>query len=216
MRLVAPMVRSPPVQNRSLWDTPRRACCNSSCDKTRPKAKRRLAHFPIVGTVRCLRSLHGPRHRPSGTGLSSAIMAAPLGAAPSTRAPGHLAPQHARAMRRRTLDCGSDCAPMGHRHSASHRGRTHGYDLCGECGQRVSSSASGPCVHRTSRSPWPHAPRRRRWPESHLLSCRTRLSGAEVTSPMEGVTGMMARLRHVPGCSRGGLYGPANIDFRFV
>ena len=33
---------------------------------------------------------------------------------------------------------------------------------------------------------------------------------------MEGVTGMMARLRHVPGCSRGGLYGPANIDFRFV
>ena len=33
---------------------------------------------------------------------------------------------------------------------------------------------------------------------------------------MEGVTGMMARLRHVPGCSRGGLYGPANIDFRFL
>ncbi len=33
---------------------------------------------------------------------------------------------------------------------------------------------------------------------------------------MEGVTGMMARLRHVPGCSRGGLYGPANIDFPFV
>ena len=42
------------------------------------------------------------------------------------------------------------------------------------------------------------------------------MSGAEVTSPMEGVTGMMARLGHVPGCSRGGLYGPANIDFRFV
>ena len=33
---------------------------------------------------------------------------------------------------------------------------------------------------------------------------------------MEGVTGMMGRLRHVPGCSRGALYGPANIDFRFV
>ena len=33
---------------------------------------------------------------------------------------------------------------------------------------------------------------------------------------MEGVTGMMAQLRHVPGCSRGGLYGPANIDFRFM
>ena len=33
---------------------------------------------------------------------------------------------------------------------------------------------------------------------------------------MEGVTGMMAWLSHVPGCSRGGLYGPENIDFRFV
>ena len=33
---------------------------------------------------------------------------------------------------------------------------------------------------------------------------------------MEGVTGMVARLGHVPGCSWAGLYGPANIDFRFV
>ena len=33
---------------------------------------------------------------------------------------------------------------------------------------------------------------------------------------MEGVTGMMTWLSHVPGCSRGGLYGPENIDFRFV
>ena len=33
---------------------------------------------------------------------------------------------------------------------------------------------------------------------------------------MESVTGMMAWLSHVPGCSRAGLYGPANIDFRFV
>ena len=96
------------------------------------EAKGRRALFPIVGTVRCWRSLHGPRHRPSGTGLSSAIMAAPLVAAPSTCAPGHLAAQHARAMRRRTLDCGSDCAPMGHRHSASHRGRTHGYVVSAE------------------------------------------------------------------------------------
>ena len=89
--------------------------------------ERPTAAFPDRRHVRCWRSLHGPRHRPSGTGLSSAIMAAPLVAAPSTCAPGHLAAQHARAMRRRTLDCGSDCAPMGHRHSASHRGRTHGY-----------------------------------------------------------------------------------------
>ena len=33
---------------------------------------------------------------------------------------------------------------------------------------------------------------------------------------MEGVTGTMAGLGHVPGCSRAGRYGPANIDFRFV
>ena len=45
------------------------------------------------------------------------------------------------------------------------------------------------------------------------MSYRTRLSGAEVMSPMEGVTGMMARLSHMPGCSWAGLYGPANIDF---
>ena len=48
------------------------------------------------------------------------------------------------------------------------------------------------------------------------MSCRTRLSGAEVTSPMEGVTGTMAWLSHVPGSPQGGLYRPANSDFRFV
>ena len=48
-------------------------------------------------------SLHRPRHRPNGTGLSSTIMAAPPGggAAPSTRAPDHLAAQHVRVMRKR-------------------------------------------------------------------------------------------------------------------
>ena len=48
------------------------------------------------------------------------------------------------------------------------------------------------------------------------MSCRTRLSGAEVKSLMDGVTGTMAWLSHVPVGSRAGLYGPANIDFRFV
>ena len=42
------------------------------------------------------------------------------------------------------------------------------------------------------------------------------MSGARVASPMEGVTGTMAWLSHVPGYSQSGLYGPANIDFRFV
>ena len=45
-----------------------------------------------VGTVRCRRSLHEPRHDPSGTGLSSAIVPAPPVAAPTTRAPHHLDP----------------------------------------------------------------------------------------------------------------------------
>ena len=31
-------------------------------------------------------------------------------------------------------------------------------------------------------------------PTAHLLSCRTRVSGASVTCPMEGVTGTMAGL----------------------
>ena len=48
------------------------------------------------------------------------------------------------------------------------------------------------------------------------MSCRTRLSGAEVTSPMEGMTGTIAWLSHVPGSPQGGLYRPANSDFRFV
>ena len=42
------------------------------------------------------------------------------------------------------------------------------------------------------------------------------MSGACEASPMEGVTGTMSWLSHVPGCSRAGLYGPANIDFPFV
>ena len=55
------------------------------------------------------------------------------------------------------------------------------------------------------------------WPDSHLLSYRTRLSGAEVTSPMEGVTGTMAWLGHMPRRPRG---GPRELGtvyfFRFV
>ena len=39
------------------------------------------------------------------------------------------------------------------------------------------------------------------------MSCRTRLSGAEVTSPMEGVTGTMAWLGHGPRWRPGGLDG---------
>ena len=33
---------------------------------------------------------------------------------------------------------------------------------------------------------------------------------------MKDVTGMMARLGHVPGRQRGGLYGHGDIDFRIL
>ena len=51
-------------------------------------------------TVRRWWSLLRPRHRPDGTGLSSAITAASPGAAPSTRAPDDLAAQHVRYAQR--------------------------------------------------------------------------------------------------------------------
>ena len=43
---------------------------------------------------------HGPRHRPSGTWLSSGIMPASPVAAPTTRAPEHLEPQVALGLER--------------------------------------------------------------------------------------------------------------------
>ena len=61
-----------------------------------------------------------------------------------------------------------------------------------------------------------HRARHLRAPDSRVLHDNTWLSGAEVTSPMVGVTDTMAWLSHVPSCSRAGLYGPASIDFRFV
>ena len=57
--------------------------------------------------------------------------------------------------------------------------------------------------------------RSRRRRGSHLLSCRTRASGALVTCPMEGMTDTMAGLGSVPWSSRGGLYGHA-LYFFFV
>ena len=51
-------------------------------------------------------------------------------------------------------------------------------------------------------------------PDSHLLSCRTSVSGASVTCLMEGVTSTMAGLGRVPRSSQGGLYGHA-LDIFF-
>ena len=101
------------------------------------EAKSRLPLFPIVGTVRCWRSLHGPRHRPSGTGLSSAIMAAPLVAAPSTRAPGHLAPQHCAVCAKSVQDFRE---PRDHSSCSGHD-VTHSAHSppCAECAEQVFS-----------------------------------------------------------------------------
>ena len=45
----------------------------------------------------------------------------------------------------------------------------------------------------------------RRLPDSRLLSCGMRLSGADEASPLEGLTGPMGRLGHVPLWPRRGL-----------
>ena len=55
----------------------------------------------------------------------------------------------------------------------------------------------------------------RQRPDRHLSSCWALPTGALAASPMEGVTGMMAWLSHVPGSPQGGLDRPANIEFSF-
>ena len=120
-----------------------KARCIHSCYKDARKRQIRLPLFPIVGTVRCQRSLRGPRRRPNGTGLSSAITTAPLVAVPSTRAPEHLAPEHCAVCAKSAMDCGCDCAPVGHRHSASHRGRTHGYVVSAASESQVAPTTRG-------------------------------------------------------------------------
>ena len=81
---------------RCCIDVCGRARCSNSCPQTHAYPKKAA---DAVGTVRCRRSLHGPRHRPSGTWLSSGIMPASPVAAPTTRAPDHLDPLLARGTR---------------------------------------------------------------------------------------------------------------------
>ena len=76
----------------------RLARCSRGCAK---HGRIRKKAADADGTVRCRRSLHGPRHRPSGTWLSSGIMPASPVAVPTTRAPEHLEPQLALGTRTR-------------------------------------------------------------------------------------------------------------------
>ena len=90
------------------------ARCIHSCYKDGRERQIRLPLFPIVGTVRCRRSLRGPRRRPNGTGLSSAITIAPLVAVPSTRAPEHLAPEHCAVCAKSAIHSCAHCSCTGH------------------------------------------------------------------------------------------------------
>ena len=47
----------------------------------------------------------------------------------------------------------------------------------------------------------------------HRQPCRARLSGAFVTSPLEGVTGLTSWLSHGPDGSRGGREGYGVVPF---
>ena len=91
-----------------------KARCIHSCYKNGRERQIRLPLFPIVGTVRCRRSLRGPRRRPNGTGLSSAITIAPLVAVPSTRAPEHLAPEHCAVCAKSAIHSCAHCSCTGH------------------------------------------------------------------------------------------------------
>ena len=80
-----------------------------------------------VGTIRCRRSLHGPRHRASGTGLSPVIMPAPPVAALATRAPDHLAAQLAFGTRTRVKDSRAISSSTGHSYMMPLPRCTRGY-----------------------------------------------------------------------------------------
>ena len=111
--------------------------------------KRQFAHTPDASAcvVRCRRCLHGPRHRPSGTWLSSGIMPAPPAAAPSTRAPDHLHPLLVRCRLRRANTCARVFSCTGHCHDESdslpHTG------TCAVCGKLSDLSCLSPVQENT-------------------------------------------------------------------
>ena len=71
------------VDLTSMVDASTVARCSNSSDKNGRIGKKAADADARDGTVRCRRSLHGPRHRPSGTWLSSGIMPASPVAAPT-------------------------------------------------------------------------------------------------------------------------------------
>ena len=101
-------------------------------------------------TVRCRRSLHGPRHRPSGTWLSSGIMPASPAAAPCTRAPDHLHPLLVRCRLRHAnhfcavFSCTGQCQDESN--SLRHRG------TCAACRKLSDSSCLSPVQENTTQN----------------------------------------------------------------
>ena len=114
------------------------------CNNSFPKYGRiRKKAADAVGTVRCRRSLHGPRHGPTGTGLSSGIMPAPPVAAPATRAPDHLAAQLALGTRSASEGLQSYLLlhrPQSHDAAAS----LHSW-VCVECTEEAALLEHGLC-----------------------------------------------------------------------
>ena len=102
-----------------------------------------------VGTIRCRRSLHGPCHGQSGSGLSPGIMPASPTSAYAPISPGHLHPRVALE----TLSCAlhffaiSSCS--GHSHDKSHS-LPHSW-TCQECGKLLGSCMASPIQENTQK-----------------------------------------------------------------
>ena len=98
--------------------------------KTAILRKFSLALLALVGTVGCWRSLQGPRHRPSGTRLSSGTMPATFMATPTTRAPDHLDGHLARGAQTRAQDCEQNSSFYGQSQKMPRRRHTQDHALC--------------------------------------------------------------------------------------
>ena len=99
---------------------PKRARCDNSCYKN-GRIRQKVSRLSDAdGTVRCRRSLHGPRHGPTGMWLSSVIKSAPPMGAPTTRAPDDLEPLLARGARTSVRRFCANSACTRHSHDKSY------------------------------------------------------------------------------------------------
>ena len=133
----------------TFYSTPHYRRAASISARYKEGQKRQFAHTPDASAcvVRCRRCLHGPRHRPSGTWLSSGIMPAPPAAAPSTRAPDHLHPLLVRCRLRRANTCARVFSCTGHCHDESDSLRHTG--TCAVCRKLSDLSCLSPVQENT-------------------------------------------------------------------